>query len=145
MSYPLKYIPSHLRRRQLPNTLDDTSRQLQSASDPACPPSGKFTHTDLLRIFDTPHLCSLAFFTLPSSDSTSYETYNKKKDRPSFQFNHDNGKLMKIVGYPPDKHPLNHLINFIVVFEGAHPDWLEKNELWLHTHSKELIEDYGKD
>ncbi|WWC87718.1 uncharacterized protein L201_002610 [Kwoniella dendrophila CBS 6074] len=45
--------------------------------------------------------------------------------------------------YPKNTHPLGHLINFIVIFENAHPNWKSGNELWLHTHSKEIIIDFN--
>ena len=39
-------------------------------------------------------------------------------------------------------HPLEHLISYITLFPNAHPAWATDKELWTHTSSQKLVEDW---
>jgi hypothetical protein len=56
-------------------------------------------------------------------------------------FDHAPRKDKKI--YPP--HPLSHLIAYIMLFPRAQPLWESGGEVWSHTGSEVIVEDWKRD
>ncbi|WRT65537.1 uncharacterized protein IL334_002482 [Kwoniella shivajii] len=119
-----KYVPPALRARQIMAQLQSSGSDTTARSN-----ENQFSHHELNKIFETTKLSSLNFFCIAEDDTKIYST-------KSAEYEDDDDNILTV-------HPLENLINFIIVYDKAHPYWEEKKEMWLHNNCEKLIEDYN--
>lgn len=89
-----------------------------------------------------------AHFTHPQDSTFTFFSYPLPPARPTLLY--DPTRSPEDTPLPPSpvilpRHPLDHIISYIVLFPNAHPDWNTARELWTHTKAERLLADYWKD
>lgn len=94
----------------------------------------------IAKIFDTPTEGTFNFF-----DHLFDEHPMRRHPREPIPY--DPSRTLETTPLPPSppppkpRHPLNHLIAYIVMFGRAHPLWESHKELWSHTNAEKIMED----
>jgi hypothetical protein len=74
----------------------------------------------------------------------NYFAYRAPTERPPLTFGQKEG-FEGISTVPAPPHPLGHLITYIMLFPRAQPLWESGAELWSHTGSEIMVEDWNGD
>lgn len=130
-----KYVPPSKRAGYVPS---ESALPPQTRPRPGSQPlSDLYKTQDLSTHFTHPQDSTFTFFSYPlppPPPTLAYDLTRSPVDTP----------------LPPSpvilpRHPLEHVISYIVLFHNAHPDWDTARELWTHTNAAKIIEDYWLD
>lgn len=96
---------------------------------------GSYHTKSILHLFGIPQDGTFNYFSPPLSTRLSPET---SRNGTTDKAGHGD------ITTTPDteiRHPLDHLIAYILIFANAHPLWEAHSELWTHTDAWRMIED----